>query len=272
MKSNSKDSHRASPERVLTFVKAFWDEHSRSPKLREIAEEFGITSPAVEKHIRRLVEAGKLVRIKQPGLGGLQLLPTREPGALSSTTSMVPVLGGVTRHGFIQAQAEPIAHWHDTFEAYDVRNVFGLFALEDIPSCLIAVGDLLVFERARSAQPFQLCAFEHNLQLAFVMGWAFAAASSTGISVPESFAREAIDPGPIHGFADLAGSSGVFFSLSNDDEDFEVVKKFLRHEGGGRLGMTYVGPLIKVSRFNPKLSLSQLDRMPRHIVGRVPSS
>src|SRR5581483_11567210 len=140
---DTKSTDRASPERILAFISQFSADHDgRSPQVKEIAAHFGISSPGVEKHLKTLERQGKVMRVRERGLGfSIFLLP--EAGTLTTVSAPIPLRGYFTRQGLIHSFSEPLAIQHvlETVPVLDARNTFALLAGEDNPDYYIQRGD-----------------------------------------------------------------------------------------------------------------------------------
>jgi SOS-response transcriptional repressor LexA len=264
---------RASPERVLAFIRQFSAEHDgRSPQVKEIAAHFRISSPGVEKHLKTLEQQGKLMRVRERGLGfSIFLLP--EAGTLNTVSAPIPLRGYFTKQGLIHSFSEPLALKHvlETVQVLDARNAFALLAGEDNPDYYIQRGDLLVFERNRAPRPTQLVALESEGRLTVLMYYfVVAGVSPREVEPAQALAMESIAPVPLGNLGEYQGSTGLFVSLADPGEEFSALRTFLdqqrQTEGRLRIG----GTAIKLTRGRLQLAVVEQTGRPAHPILKQP--
>ncbi len=131
---------------MLAFIRAHIAEHEYAPSYREIAEHFGLSSPAtVHQHVRSLMDKGMLTSGED---GTARSLEVVDPQPLPSFAVMLPLAGLITAGQPIEAVEEretmavPTQFVVDGANSYVLR-VKGQSMIEDG----ILNGDFVVVER-----------------------------------------------------------------------------------------------------------------------------
>ncbi len=132
---------------ILAFIRGHVDANGYAPSYREIADHFGLSSPAtVHQHVKALTEKGVLMAGEDGAARSLEVIP-QEPTALATVIEL-PLVGLITAGVPIEAVEEretmavPTQFVVDGANSYVLR-VKGQSMIEDG----ILNGDFVVVER-----------------------------------------------------------------------------------------------------------------------------
>jgi repressor LexA len=127
-------------EAVLQFIEAYQMEYGKSPTLREMRENFGVSSDnAILKHLKALQEKGYLTKDDTPrGIGLLNSVKERLESA--SNLIRIPLLGSVPAGGAVLSQEHILDHFEVGKDF--LKRPQGSFALRVTGLSMIDVGIL----------------------------------------------------------------------------------------------------------------------------------
>lgn len=133
---------------IMEFLRSYVAEHSISPTLEEIADNFGVNKVTIFGHVKELERKGVIVK-GAPGVSRSIQIPEIELG--SSSTS-IPILGNIAAGCPIEAieNPEPLDLGALIPEGKDIYalRVQGESMIEDA----IADGDIVLIERRSTAR------------------------------------------------------------------------------------------------------------------------
>ena len=135
----------------LDFLRGYIKKNETSPRLEEIADHFGVTSPTAHKTLKALQSAGYLY-FGRSSTSGFFIRLIERAGA-SEVMIEIPVVGKVDRYGELFEFPENQGHFATVLMGAEPGNVFALNAWEEIPEASILAGDLLICDYRKRPQP-----------------------------------------------------------------------------------------------------------------------
>jgi SOS-response transcriptional repressor LexA len=135
----------------LKFIREFIKENESSPRLEEVAEHFGVTSPTAHKTLKALMNAGFLYFGRSSTSGFFIRLIERAGSA--EVVIEIPIVGKVDRYGELFKFPENHGHFATLLMGAAPDEVFSLWMTEDIPEANILAGDLLICDYGKKPQP-----------------------------------------------------------------------------------------------------------------------
>jgi len=138
-------------ESVLKFIEEYQLSHGKSPTIREMREEFNVSSDnSILKHLKALKEKGFIKKDDTPR--GIALLNTVKEKLSSSATVKLPVLGFIPAGGPVLTE-EYVNSWMEVGEDL-AKNSSDYFLLEVTGNSMIDAGifegDLVVVNIKKS--------------------------------------------------------------------------------------------------------------------------
>jgi SOS-response transcriptional repressor LexA len=141
----------------LEFIKEFIQKNETSPRLEEIANHFGVSSPTSHKVLKKLMAKGFLYFGRDPISGFFIRLIERSGSA--ETVIEIPIAGKVDQFGELFEFPEHHGHFATLLLGANPEQVFALAIWEDIPPANILAGDLLICDYGKKPQPGDFAIF-----------------------------------------------------------------------------------------------------------------
>ena len=140
---------------VLAFIRNFISDNESSPRLDEIAANFGVTSPTAHKYLKTLQNKGYLYFDRSADSGFFVRLIERAGSA--ETVVEVAIAGKVNNFGEVLEFPESHGHFATLLQGVDREKLFALHVSEPVANTLIDAGDLIIFDQSKAPLPGDTC-------------------------------------------------------------------------------------------------------------------
>lgn len=141
----------------LEFIREYIKVNESSPRLEEIAENFGVKAPTAHKTLKALMYKGFLYFGRDP-LSGFFIRLIERAGT-SEIMIEIPIAGKVDQNGELYEFPEKHGHFATLLIGATVGEVFALWVTEDISPVSILAGDLLICDYGKKPQPGDMAIF-----------------------------------------------------------------------------------------------------------------
>lgn len=139
----------------LVYLRHYISENESSPRLKEIADHFGVTKSTAHKTLKALQRKGFLI-FGRDSLSGFFIRLIERAGSAEVVTEIV-IAGKFNRHGEVYDFPLKLGHFASLLEGANPEELFGLVAFENIPTANISLGDLIIFDYGKKPQPNDIC-------------------------------------------------------------------------------------------------------------------
>lgn len=139
----------------LEFIRTFIQENESAPRLDQIANQFGVTSPTAHKMLDALHQKGYLY-FARDSRSGFYIRLIERAGTAELVTEVM-IAGKVDKHGEVLEFPEHHGHFASVLQGANPENIFALYVTEAITQANMMVGDLLIFDHDKWPQPGDIC-------------------------------------------------------------------------------------------------------------------
>lgn len=139
----------------LNFIKSYIAQNELSPRLEEVAENFGVKLPTAHKTLEALQRKGFLI-FDRTSTSGFFIRLIERAGAQEIVTS-VPLMGKVNQLGEVYGFPEPLGEFPAVLPGVKPEEVFALVLTEDIPQVNMEKNDFIIFDAGKKPQPGDIC-------------------------------------------------------------------------------------------------------------------
>jgi len=143
-------------------LRKYIKENEASPRLDEIAEHFGVTSPTAHNTLKTLRNRGYITfgRTKKSGFF-VRLL---ERAGTAEMVYEVPIVGNINQYGLLTDFPELVGHFPAVLPGIEPENVAALTFTEDIPKADILAKDIMIIDMGKRPQPGDIAVLPFGLQ------------------------------------------------------------------------------------------------------------
>ena len=145
----------------LEFLRQYIRENESSPRLEEIADHFGVTSPTSHKTLEALQSKGYLY-FGRDSVSGFFIRLIERAGSVE-TVIEIPIAGKVNKYGEVYDFPQELAHFPTLLIGSEPGEVFALVVMEDIPQAGMTAQDLLICDYGKRPQPGDICIIPFGL-------------------------------------------------------------------------------------------------------------
>ena len=144
----------ARQQEYLDFIRKFIQETESAPRLDEIADHFGVTSPTANKALHTLQDKGILYSARDRITGFYIRVPER----IGTTAPFyeINLIGKVNRYGEVIDFTEKYGHFPITCDGSAQQSVFAVELWQHIPNANMQAGDLIIFDQEITPQSDQI--------------------------------------------------------------------------------------------------------------------
>ena len=142
-------------KQYLEFIRNYIKDNECSPRLEEIAKNFGITSPTAHRMLEVLQSKGFLY-FARDSISGFYIRLIERAGS-TETVMEVPMTGRVNEIGELYDFPKKIGHFASVFSGAAPQSVFALSVSFDLPQANMIVGDLIIFDLDKKPQAGDIC-------------------------------------------------------------------------------------------------------------------
>ncbi|MBC8504001.1 MAG: hypothetical protein ISR58_21590 [Anaerolineales bacterium] len=135
----------------LEFLREYIKENESSPRLEEIADNFGVKPPTAHKALLALHNKG-FIYFARDSISGFFIRLIERAGT-AETLIEVAIVGKVNRYGELVEFPEKHGHFASVVQGADPEDIFALALDEDIPEANLLFGDWLICDRSKRPQP-----------------------------------------------------------------------------------------------------------------------
>jgi SOS-response transcriptional repressor LexA len=139
----------------LDFIRGYIRENESSPRLDEIAGNFGVKAPTAHKILSALQSKGYLYFGRDRKSGFFIRLIERAGSA--EVVMEVPIAGNIAALGEIIDFPKELGHFVSVFVGATIGEVFALALKDDIPQANMLASDLVIFDTEKKPQPGDIC-------------------------------------------------------------------------------------------------------------------
>ena len=145
----------------LEFLRQYIRENESSPRLEEIADHFGVTSPTSHKTLEALQSKGYLY-FGRDSVSGFFIRLIERAGS-AETVIEIPIAGKVNKLGEVYDFPQKLGHFPTLLVGAEPEEVFALAVMDDIPQASILAQDLLICDYGKRPQPGDICIIPFGL-------------------------------------------------------------------------------------------------------------
>jgi SOS-response transcriptional repressor LexA len=145
----------------LEFLRQFIRENESSPRLEEIANHFGVTSPTAHKTLEALQSKGYLY-FGRDSVSGFFIRLIERAGS-AETVIEIPIAGKINKYGEVYDFPQELGHFPTLLVGVEPQEVFALAVMDDISQVSILAQDLLICDYGKRPQPGDVCIIPFGL-------------------------------------------------------------------------------------------------------------
>jgi SOS-response transcriptional repressor LexA len=146
----------------LEFLRQYIQENESSPRLEEIAVNFGVKSPTAHKTLEALQSKGYLY-FGRSSVSGFFIRLIERAGS-AETVIEIPIAGKVNRYGEVYDFPQILGHFPTLLVGAEPGEVFALDVMEAIPQASMMAQDLLICDYGKRPQPGNICIIPFGLK------------------------------------------------------------------------------------------------------------
>jgi SOS-response transcriptional repressor LexA len=141
----------------LKYLKNYISNNNSSPSLKHIADHFEVKSSTAHNILEALHKKG-YIYLHRPHQSGFFIRLIDKAGKAEINTE-INILGRFNSHGEVYDYPKLLGHFPYVISGIKTDQFFSLIADEDIPQVGILEGDLLIFNKSKKPQIYDLCLY-----------------------------------------------------------------------------------------------------------------
>jgi len=139
----------------LNFIKSYIAQNEFTPRLEEVADNFGVKLPTAHKTLEALQHKGFLI-FDRTSTSGFFIRLIERAGAQEIVLN-VPLIGKVSKIGEVYDFPEPLGEIPAVLAGVNPEKVFALVLTEDVPQVNMETNDFIIFDSGKKPQPGDIC-------------------------------------------------------------------------------------------------------------------
>lgn len=137
--------------KYLEYLQEYIKYNESSPRLEEVADQFGVKPPTAHKTLETLHKKG-YIYFARDSISGFFIRLIERAGSAEIMIEVV-IAGKVNRYGELTNYPEKHGHFASVLQGANPEDVFALVVSENVPEANILHGDLLICDLAKRPQP-----------------------------------------------------------------------------------------------------------------------